>query len=382
MRILLSKFAPEVETRTLDIKNPEFVEKMPYFIQRASELKSEVASISPIYLELVENYVNSGIGGSGVYAKILRHLTTIRCIVVGVPSPESCERIRNLPPKKSIKGLISRSGQTKEILAQFQFQDDIPMIAVTNGGILGDICEILEIPTIPVTEDVSGRFSVMNELGVVPMILMGLDPVAFLTELQKNYKTYFNGDSPAAIFAQRIIALESRGEYHRVIFSNTGESSEDLARLPLQLLNESYPKDPSVILSAHLHPMPDSAHSDAQRWYGGRHDGMFVSLRIDRSAKDTLGSFDPRIRDLIPGKGSVSALEHLNATTIAIEETFPGPIARICLEEMSISEVTAWIAFWHAVTYYMCEIKGFSYGDQPHVDAYKERTTKFYQSRS
>jgi glucose-6-phosphate isomerase len=71
--------------------------------------------------------------------------------------------------------------------------------------------------------------------------------------------------------------------------------------------------------------------------------------------------------------------DHLNITSHAIEDTFPGPVIKLILEKNSLEEVATAVGFLHTVIIRLCQLKGANPFDQPAVQEYKNRAAELYK---
>ena len=353
---------------------PDFVNHMDEFIKVATDIKAKVK-------ELLGNYTNLGIvgiGGSQVQPYILTPHSTKAITHLEVPDPYVLKDFIKNDPSNTRVLYLSRSGTTKEVLSFVPFLSHFKSLVVTNGGNLKKISEELNIPVIPVSFDVSGRYSIQNELGIIPMIAMGIDPVEFLTSLKQGYKKFFESNSLAEQVAFLIYELESK-KISKMRILTSGSYPEGLGILFTQLINESVPKHKDDVIDASLHIMPRSAHSDVQRWYGGKEDSFVFSIRCEQYSSDSFPENLTSIKALVPSL-TLPAGNHLNITSKAVEDTFPGKVIKVILENDSISELANCVSFLHAVTVKLCQIKGSDPFNQPAVQQYKNRASEIYKA--
>jgi glucose-6-phosphate isomerase len=371
MRIQLPEDVKTSIDKTIDFGIPNFVQNMDNFLEIAKDLKKRVPSILGSY----EHLGIVGIGGSQVQPLVFSPHKTVSVTHLEVPDPYILKQL----PKNSENTrilYISRSGTTKEVLSFVPYLMKYKSLAVTNGGFLIEIAKKLGWDILKVSYDVSGRFAIQNELGIVPMIAMGLDPEIFLSNLKQSYDENFKEGSLADKTATQIFNLEKK-DIAKARILTSGIYPQGLGILLLQLLNESAPKKKTDKIDASLHFMPRGAHSDLQRWYGGVKDSFVISLRCDTYEKDMIPPSND-LGDLVPGS-TISAAENLNITSKAVEDTFPGAVFRIIAEKDTIDETAKVIGFLHALTVRLCQLKGSNPFNQPAVQKYKERATEIYQ---
>ena len=375
MKIIFPSLDHTAVTPKNPFTTPDFVNHMDEFIKVATDIKAKVK-------EVLGNYTNLGIvgiGGSQVQPLVLSPHSTKHLTHLEVPDPYVLNDFIKNDPSNTRVLYLSRSGTTKEVLSFIPFLSQFESLVVTNGGNLKKISEELNIPVIPVSFDVSGRYAIQNELGIIPMIAMGIDPVEFLTSLKQGYKTFFESNSLAEQIAFLIYELESQ-KISKMRILTSGSYPQGLGILFTQLINESVPKHPDDEIDASLHHMPRGAHSDLQRWYGGKQDSYVFSILCEHYSSDSFPDKNlTKIKDLIPSL-TLPAGNHLNITSKAVEDTFPGKVIKVILENDSISELANCVSFLHAVTVKLCQIKGSDPFNQPAVQQYKDRASEIYKT--
>ncbi len=352
---------------------PDFVKKMNEFISRAKQLKTSVPSVLGEYKHL--GIV--GIGGSQVQPLIFKPHCSFPTTHLEVPDPYILNDFLKQDIKDTRVIYCSRSGTTNEVLSFIPYLMDYDSLVVTNGGALLEVANQFGWSIVSVTHDISGRFAIQNELGVVPMIAMGLDPDEFLSNLKKSYGKFFKKGSSAEEAAIKIWNLEQSGISKAKILPS-GHYTNGLGILLTQLLNESVPKHSSDALDTSLHLMPRSAHSDVQRWYGGINDSFLFSIFCSEYLNDLVEEdFPKKLGKIVPGI-KAKAGQHLNITSKAVADTFPGPVFQIELEKNTVAETAKCVGFFHALTIRLCQLKGSNPFDQPAVQNYKDRASQLY----
>ncbi len=374
MKIEFPKEFSEMEGKLPSFSIPEFVSLMDQFTKRAEQLKPKIESTLGSYDQL--GIV--GIGGSQVQSLIFAPHASVSVTHLEVPDPYVLGKFAKSEPSSTRVLYLSRSGSTKEMLSFIPYLCDFPSLVVTNGDPLLKIANEFGWFFITVSYDVSGRFAIQNELGVVPMIAMGLDPKEFLTALKRSYKNNFKRDSLADKIATCLYNLEL-SEFSKIRVLPSGFFTQGLGILLTQLINESIPKKKADSIDASLHLMPRSAHSDVQRWFGGVADSSIFSIRSEKYKEDYSPSDYPKfLKNSIPGLKADMG-QHINITSRAIEDTFPGPVIKLILEKDSQEETASVVGFLHAVTIRLCQLKGSNPFDQPAVQEYKNRAVELYK---
>ncbi|WP_455464468.1 hypothetical protein [Candidatus Hodarchaeum mangrovi] len=353
---------------------PDFVKNMDKFISRAKQLEKNIPKVLGTY----EHLGIVGIGGSQVQPLIFRPHSKVSVTHLEVPDPYVLKELASYESNKTRIIYCSRSGTTKEVISFIPYLLEYQSLVVTNGGPLLEVCDELGWSRVSVGHDVSGRFAIQNELGIVPMIAMGLDSNEFLSGLKNSYKENFKRGSLADEVALIFFNLE-KNEFAKIRILPSGQFTQGLGILFTQLINESVPKHLQDALDASLHIMPRSAHSDLQRWYGGVKDSAIFTFQCEEYLEDIEPEGYPKhLKKIIPGIKAKSG-QHLNITSRAVEDTFPGPVFKCLLEKNSVTETAYCVGFLHALTIRLCQLKGSNPFDQPAVQQYKDRATEIYK---
>ncbi|MHA1971354.1 MAG: hypothetical protein ACTSW1_00090 [Candidatus Hodarchaeales archaeon] len=374
MKIILPDGYKETPDKYPEFETPDFVNLMDKFIERAHQLEKNIPKVLGEYSHL--GIV--GIGGSQVQPFVFEPHATVSVTHLEVPDPYVLNKIFNNDPREIRVIYCSRSGSTKEVLSFIPFLLDYDSLVVTNGEPLLKIANELGWSRVSVSHDISGRFAIQNELGIVPMIAMGLNSIEFLSSLKKGYKRFFKKGSEAETAAIQLCNLE-KNAFAKLRILPSGFFTKGLGILFTQLINESIPKDKNDRIDASLHIMPRSAHSDVQRWYGGVNDSYIFTMSCEKYTEDLENTDIPKfLKNIVPGI-KAKAGQHLNITTRAVEDTFPGPVFKMKMENDSISETALAVSFLHALTIKLAQLKGSNPFDQPAVQHYKERATLLYR---
>ncbi|MHA1228068.1 MAG: hypothetical protein ACTSR2_12785 [Candidatus Hodarchaeales archaeon] len=374
MKIILPEGYKETPDRHPEFETPDFVNLMDKFIERAHQLEKNIPKVLGGY----DHLGIVGIGGSQVQPFVFEPHAKVSVTHLEVPDPYVLNKLYNHDSSETRIIYCSRSGSTKEVLSFIPFLLDYESLVVTNGDPLLKIANELGWLRVSVSHDISGRFAIQNELGIVPMIAMGLDSVEFLSSLKKGYKNYFKRGSTAETAAVQFYNLEKNG-LAKVRILPSGFFTKGLGILFTQLINESVPKNENDLIDASLHIMPRGAHSDLQRWYGAVKDSFIFTMSCEKYDEDVESIAVPKfLKNLVPGI-KAKAGQHLNITTKAVEDTFPGPVFRMKVENDSISETAQAVSFLHALTVRLAQLKGSNPFDQPAVQQYKERASQIYK---
>ncbi|HSM62012.1 MAG TPA: glucose-6-phosphate isomerase [Longimicrobiales bacterium] len=180
--------------------------ELPY----ASTTVAQVKELAEGFGQWFHDVVVLGIGGSGLGAAALRDALLgpywnertdeerdhfPRLHVVDNPDPFTFRRLLGrLDPARTLFNVVSKSGSTAETMAQYlvaraRVEEAVGMdkarghfLFTTDParGALRQIADSEGIPTLPVPENVGGRFSVLSPVGLLPASVCGVDVEALL----------------------------------------------------------------------------------------------------------------------------------------------------------------------------------------------------------
>jgi glucose-6-phosphate isomerase len=178
---------------------------MPFW----DKLKGELAALTP-WLSGFEHMVLLGIGGSALGARALQkaffpaqdqpgHAGPWLWILDNVDAYgiEAC--LTNLPPEKTVVVTVSKSGDTIETLSEYflvrqwlteklpkTWQQHLLLATDEAKGYLREEARQHGARTLPVPDNLGGRYSVLSAVGLVPALFLGLNTdelVAGATEI-------------------------------------------------------------------------------------------------------------------------------------------------------------------------------------------------------
>jgi len=228
-----------------------------------------------------KNILLVGHGGSvssfyGMY-HALKEQSTKRAYVLSTIDPDYISELKEfLKPEETLVIAISKSGETvtqMEALLQFS---EYPLIFIT--GLVGPLEElgktlsaksVLHLP-------ISGRFTGLTEVALVPAAICGFDIRAMHAAAEKMYDQ-FTLDNDAFKAASIAFQLEQNG-FVDVFMPIYDSHLFPLNHLIIQLCHESFGKDEKG-QTYFAHHAPESQHHTNQRFFGGRKNiaGWFIS---------------------------------------------------------------------------------------------------------
>ena len=223
-----------------------------------------------------------GIGGSSQGGRaLLRALNMKNTVFLDNIDPDFVQQtLRKLNPKKTLFIIISKSGETVEILAlaslvrKFGASGKNTLFITDNpqSGI-GKMAKKWGAGIIVSPKDVPGRFSVLSEVGLVPAVISGISPEAVL----KGARCAAWRD--AYQLARFQYLNYKKGRNIAVLFPYS-EALGDFADWYIQLLAESIGKSKSVGITPVKAIGAKDQHSQLQLFLDGPDDKMFVLVGI------------------------------------------------------------------------------------------------------
>ena len=192
------------------------------------------------------------------------------------------KKIKKINKKKVLFIIISKSGNTLEtitninLLTFFNFNEkNTIIITEAKNNALNNFAKKKKILIIKHRTYISGRYSVLSEVGMVPAYFMGLDLKKFRKNLLKNIDGYNR-----KILSESVIKLAKNYQSKKIntiVFFNYSSKLNDLALWCQQLIAESLGKKNKGILPI-LSKAPKEHHSLLQLYLDGPKDKIFYVL--------------------------------------------------------------------------------------------------------
>lgn len=318
--------------------------ELPY----ASDTARRVQEAADGFGQWFENLVVLGIGGSSLGTRVLAEALLRprwnersgeerdhfpRLYVLDNPDPRSLTGLLDgLEPGRTLFNVVSKSGTTAETMALYLVADEWLRAGLggeeearghfvfTTGpgpGALRRIAEAEDIPSLPVPENVGGRYSVLSPVGLFPAATVGVDIPALLegaAAMEERCRSRELSRNPAGVLAVLLHAADvDRGTPIHVLMPY-GDRLRTLGLWFQQLWAESLGKEVERDGGVeHVGPTPVAAvgatdqHSLLQLLMDGPRDKVVLFLGV-RSRDE-----DVEIPDLHPG---VDALGYLGGHTL------------------------------------------------------------------
>lgn len=363
----------EINAHTLP-EAPAFLSYVPNF--------AEIQNIAAQYGNY-KNLLLVGHGGSitsfyGIY-HALREQSTKQVYILNTVDPDNIEELKNsLTPEDTLVIAISKSGETvTQIEAVLQFTD-YPLLFITAAvGPLAVLAEKLSAKLV-LHPPISGRFTGLTEVALIPAALCGFDIKALHKSASKIYDQ-FSLQNDASKAASVMHQLEMQGIVD-VFLPIYDSHLYGMNNLIVQLCHESFGKDGKG-QTYFAHHAPESQHHTNQRFFGGRKNiaGWFVSsekplddaiTNVPESAKAI--SLKDHSFDALDGIPLSYALQAERDATIEVAKLQNIPVVNQIIAQRTPEEVGSLIAFWQLYAVYSSVLRGVNPFDQPQVENSKK----------
>ena len=223
-----------------------------------------------------------GMGGSILGAEAIYNFLNfkIKKKVLFVNNLKRQQETTNLP-KKLVNIIISKSGNTLETIlnSNLLIQEDHKNIFITENkdSYLKQLAQNLKAEIVNHNNFIGGRYSVLSEVGMLPVELMGLSEKKFkqFNHLVKSKRFISNLINNVS----NIICLQKNKRFNSIII-NYDEESESLFKWYQQLVAESLGKKSSGILPI-VSTMPKDNHSTMQFYLDGQKNSFYTFFYVD-----------------------------------------------------------------------------------------------------
>ena len=241
-----------------------------------------------------ENFRIFGMGGSSLGAQAIYQFMKHK-IKKNFNFIDNLQANKNLSKKNNINIVISKSGNTIETIANtnvfIKKSDKNIFITENKKNYLYLLAEKLKAEIIHHNNFIGGRYSVLSEVGMLPVDLMGLKSqnVKQFNSLIKN-KKFLNA---LIENVSSILFFIKRKKFNSVII-NYDEKADSLFKWYQQLVAESLGKDSIGILPI-VSNMPKDNHSVMQLYLDGYKNNFFTFFYVNENKT-------PKINNIIFNK--------------------------------------------------------------------------------
>ena len=342
-----------------------------------------------------------GIGGSSLgpraisdFAEATGHALTRRLHYVDNADPTTLHRVLGgLSAAQTLVVTTSKSGTTVETMAAFLVVWDwldrelgaetraehVVFITDPVNGFLRKLSEEAGVRTLPVPANVGGRFSVLTPVGLLPVMLAGLDVPALMKGARKAME---QSDVPNAESNQALLGaglhylMDQHCGANQTILMPYADSLRTLGDWFVQLWGESLGKPTP---NGPVGPTPLRAvgstdqHSLLQLLMEGPRDKAvwFIEM-IERAVQIELPSVLPNSPvEYLGGQTMESLLKaERKATALALANE-GRPSATFFFRNENLHDLGAFLFLMEAMTAFAGELYGINAFDQPGVEAGK-----------
>ncbi len=350
----------------------------------------------------VELIIVIGIGGSNLGAQAITEailgkyynlLSTKKIMWADSIDPASLTSIKTMarktPPEKTLLIVISKSGTTMEIIANFQvlFTSKVNIVVITDvGSKLAELAALKEFHLLEIPIKVAGRYSVFSNVGLFPLSLAGIDVKKLLKGARKGCEESLCLDvskSPAFASAAGRFLHHKKG-----IRINEGfyfpSNFEGIGKWWRQLLSESIGKEKNLRgekVNEGITPVVSTAvdlHSQAQLYFGGENNRLFEIVNVEKKfdfAIPPLAGFDALVPEIQGKKTSQVSMAILNGFKKALVH-YKRPFTEVTLANESEEEIGEYMQVKMIETILLAHLLGVNAFDQPEVEHYKLEAKK------
>lgn len=387
-----------------------------YQLPFAGEVVDEIEKFANGGGQAFENVVVLGIGGSALGTIALKTALLNpywnelsgderdffpRLYVIDNPDPGTFAAfLDRIDLRKTLFNVISKSGGTAETMSQMLivrarleaelgegYRGHLLFTTDPEKGVLRRLAEAEQIATLPVPQNVGGRFSVLSAVGLLPAALVGIDVrelLAGAAEMIERCDTTELDRNPAGIFAAVQYLADTQAQAPIHVMMPYSDSLRDVADWFRQLWAESLGKqrtrDGSEVFAG---PTPVKSlgatdqHSQVQLYMEGPFDKTVTFLTERRRPADMeIPSLYPEIDELgyLGGHTLGELLQVEKEATEAALAQRGRMNMTIDLEEVNARSLGALIMLLQIATVYAGALYGVDPLDQPGVELGKQLT--------
>jgi len=343
-----------------------------------------------------------GIGGSSLGGQALKDLAPPgkpEVVFLDNPDPVTYERALKTADLRSTRFVaISKSGGTPETLAQTLVATDALRTAGYGGALTRHFvvitepkdsplrrfaasvgCPVLDHPT-----GIGGRYSVLSMVGVLPALLLGLDPQALRAGARAVLERAQAPGSPPALGAAQHRALDREGLLRESVLWCYGDRLKTFGPWWRQLWGESLGKDgkgstPVTVLG------PVDQHSQLQLFLDGPGGALFTLIDCATEGQGPVIPADEANRLSLSYLAGRRLGDLVGAEARATAESLARrgrPVRRITVDRLDERALGALFMQFMLETILMGKLMGIDPFDQPAVEEGKILARKYLEGKS
>lgn len=288
-------------------------------VRRSVEIDQDLAPARDVANHLLKNttdIVLLGIGGSSLGAQALAQVAFWRTAAYvpreGLPRLHVCDNLDGATFAKVLKGLdlrttrfhvVSKSGATTEPLMQMlaaidaleaagggkYLKQHFAGVTEAQSNPLRTLLNDIGAPTLDHDPDLDGRYSVFSVVGLLPALLVGLDPLAIRHAGRATFDAAFEGSLIAPIEGAALSAAARDAGLSQTVLWCYSDRLERFAKWWRQLWAESLGKggQGTTPIDA-LGPLDQ--HSQLQLYLDGPNDKLFTLIDAASDADARAGA--------------------------------------------------------------------------------------------
>jgi len=345
--------------------------------------------------ESVENIAVIGIGGSSLGAKaIYEFLKPINGLSRKLYFFESTDPINittllsKIDLKKTHFLVISKSGSTVETFSIYKYiyslqSDPSSYTFITDpGSPLEKYANDINAAVLYLPNNVGGRFSVLSNVGLVPLALCGVDIQALLNGAKSIKESFFNdGYLKSTLLKKAVYYAKNHTRYNINCIFAYSETLKYFCEWYVQLWGESLGKlQRNSAFHVGLTPIgligPKDQHSFLQLIMEGTRDKSVTFIKIEDFNDDiTIPDIKlPHLENLDSLNGlSFSKLINMQCDSVieSLEEKKDIPLDSITISKVNENAIGSLMYYYELLTSLMGELIDVDTYDQPGVEAGK-----------
>ncbi len=373
-------------------KMPQDFSQLPSFAER--EVPA-FARYTPDYGRLytlagqyasIENFIVIGRGGSisafrAIYYALARFKTTKHVYLLDTLDPGYTAFLKQrCRAQDTLVIVVSKSGNTVEVLENLLCFQEYRKIVVTGGGALEQLAKIRELELVH-HPPIGGRFSGGTESALLPAALIYVDVKSIAEGMRAMFAQCSPQQpieqNPALRLAASLFLAEQQGatEVYAPVYSKALAGSLELWT---QLMHESACKERRGQTFLFLEA-PECQHHTNQKFFDGprRMAGLFTHIKQQEPFTIPAAHqfADVKVGDLPLNAlmerplGSAMEAEFTGLCRAADEQAIP--YATVTLDALTPGSFGELTAFWMYVAVYSAWLRGVDAFDQPGVEASK-----------
>ncbi len=356
-----------------------------YRVVQDKDLLESIMEFSKENAKKFKHFVILGIGGSALGAATLKEALSPETnlhIIDNIDPDFILQTEKKIDLKKTLFLTISKSGSTIETTTLFLYFSDKckkaklslkkHFVFITNSqeGFLHEISQKEKIPTFPVPENISGRFSVFSAVGLLPAALMGIKIDKLISGAKKAVKNFEDNRIEKNIAFKMACTQKHFYDQDKTInvLMPYCQRLEKLTEWYKQLLSESIGKENKGITPVNALGVTDQ-HSQIQLYNEGQKDKLVIFIEVKKTAeKLEIPKLPKELR-----KTSFNQLFKLEKDATAEAMThYKGPNLTIKIGKIDEASLGELMMFFMCSVAFLGELFEINAFDQPGVEMAKK----------